>query len=109
MEIGCLQWDDENIMHIARHNVDPEEVEDVCFGLHLVTRDKEQRYILSGQSANGRYLNIVVQRIGRGLFRPITAFEMSENYKRRYRKRIKGIGGKYERERGHENTGVSVT
>ena len=24
-----LEWDDNNISHISRHNVDPEEVEDV--------------------------------------------------------------------------------
>jgi len=88
VRIDDLQWDDENIEHIARHNVDPQEVEDVCFGLHISVREKRRRYILSGQSIGGRYLNVVVERVGKGLFRPVTAFDMSENYKRRYRKRL---------------------
>ncbi len=89
MKVEGLDWDDENIGHIARHNVNPREVEDVCFGTHISEREAGQRYILSGQSTNGRYLNVVVERVGKALFRPITAFEMSENYKRRYRKRLR--------------------
>ena len=89
MKIDSLYWDDENIEHISKHNVNPQEVEDVCFGTHIIEKEGGQRYILSGQSANGRYLNVVIERVGKGLFRPIAAFEMSENYKRRYRKRLR--------------------
>ncbi len=88
MLISELEWDDDNIGHIARHNVNPKEVEDICFGLHISQKESELRYILSGQTVAGRYLNVVVERIGKGLFKPITAFEMSENYKRSYRKRL---------------------
>ena len=86
MVISDLQWDDENIEHIARHDVTPKEVEDICFGVHISAKQRGQRYILSGQSVGGRYLNVVIERVRRGVFRPITAFEMSENYKRKYRK-----------------------
>jgi uncharacterized DUF497 family protein len=86
--ISELLWDDENIQHIAHHGVNPQEVEDVCFGVHISVRERAQRYILSGQTATGRYLNVVIERVGKGLFRPVTAFEMSDNYKRRYRKRL---------------------
>jgi len=89
MKIDSLYWDDENIEHISKHNVNPQEVEDVCFGTHIIRREGDRRYILSGQSANGRYLNVVIERVGKGLFRPITAFEMSESYKRGYRKRLR--------------------
>lgn len=88
MKIGELNWDDNNIEHIARHGVTPQEVEDVCFGFHIYVREGRQRYVISGQSASGRYLNVVVEQVGKGVFRPITAFEMSENYKRRYKKRL---------------------
>lgn len=93
MFIGELEWDDENIEHIARHNVSPNEVEDVCFGIHLSIKESGQRYILSGQTETGRYLNVVIERIRRGLFRPITAFQMSENYKARYKRRMGKKGG----------------
>jgi len=86
VKIDELYWDDENVEHIALHNVIPQEVEDVCFGVHISGREKGQRYILGGQTADGRYLNVVIEKLGKGMFRPITAFEMSESYKRRYRK-----------------------
>lgn len=86
MIIGELEWDDENIGHIALHGVNPQEVEDVCFGLHISKSEKKSRYILSGQTVGGRYINVVIERIGMGLFRPITAFEMGKNYRERYRK-----------------------
>lgn len=89
MIVGNIQWDDENVAHIARHNVNPQEVEDICFGLHIGRKESNQRYILGGQTATGRYLNIVIERVGKSLFRPITAFEMSENYKSNYRKRFR--------------------
>lgn len=88
MKLGELDWDDNNIEHIARHGVTPQEVEDVCFGFHIYVREGGQRYVISGQSASGRYLNVAIERVGKGVFRPITAFEMSENYKRRYKKRL---------------------
>lgn len=89
MKIAELHWDDENIEHIARHNVNPQEVEEVCFGVHIIGKEKGQRYILSGQSAAGKFLNVVIEQVGKGIFRPITAFEMSENYKKRYRRKLK--------------------
>lgn len=89
MIIGELKWDDDNVDHIARHNVTPAEVQDVCYGLHLSEKAGRNRYVLSGQSDVGRYLNVVIERIGKGLFRPITAFEMSDSYKLRYKKRFK--------------------
>lgn len=89
MDFEKLEWDDQNIEHIARHRVTSQEVEDVCFGFHISQKAGERKYVLSGQSSAGRYLNIVVERIGGPRFRPITAFEMSDNYKRRYRKRLR--------------------
>ncbi len=89
MVISELEWDDENVEHIARHSVSPEEVEDVCFGLNVSERESKNRYILCGQTDGGRRLNVVVQRISRGIFRPITAFEMSEKYKTRYKRHFR--------------------
>ena len=88
MFIGELKWDDANIGHIALHNVTPKEVEDVCFGLNISRKESSNRYILSGQAENGKYLNVIIERIGKGLFRPITAFEMSDKYKAKYKRRL---------------------
>ncbi len=89
MRIKGLCWDDENIDHIAQHGVSPKEVEDVCSGLHFSRKIRNQRYMLSGQAANGKYLNVILEPIGKGFFRPKTAFEMSETYKHSYRKRLR--------------------
>jgi uncharacterized protein len=86
--IESLEWDDENVEHISRHGVNPMEVEDVCYGLNLSEREGNTRYIISGQSQGGRHLNVVIERIGKGMFRPITAYEMGEGNKARYRKRM---------------------
>ena len=92
MRVERLLWDDENMEHIARHGVNPEEVEDVCFGFHFIRKERDGIYILSGQSATGRYLTVIIEGMGRGAFRPKTAFDMSENYKRSYRRRLRKAG-----------------
>ena len=48
VEVVELEWDDENVGHITRHNVTPREVEDICYGLHISNKEGKQRYILSG-------------------------------------------------------------
>jgi hypothetical protein len=86
--IGELEWDDVNVEHTARHGVSQREVEEICFGTHFDVHVGGQRYRLSGQTDSGRFLNIVVEKLGKGIFRPITAFDMAESYKARYRKRM---------------------
>jgi uncharacterized protein len=94
MKISGLEWDDYNISEIARHHVNPEEVEDVCYGLHIVKKDpatknnKKERYILAGKASNGKYLDVIIEKLHGSYFRPVTAFEMSENYKNSFRRRI---------------------
>ena len=98
MEILDLEWDDDNVLHIARHHVNPDEVEDVIYGIYLYSKDPDskssgdERYIISGRTRNGRYLNVVVKKIYKTRYRPITAFEMSENYIRRFKKRLERRG-----------------
>lgn len=88
VNISELDWDDENTEHITRHSVTPEEVGAACYGVHIVKK-KGGRYILSGQSGEGRYLLVVLEPRGKGRFRPITAFEMDDEQKRRYRKKLR--------------------
>ena len=88
MNITDLEWDDANMEHIALHSVSPEEVWDVCTGDHIAEKQANNRYILSGQTAGGRYIDVVIQHIAAASFRPVTAFDMSENHKRRFRKRL---------------------
>jgi uncharacterized protein len=95
MKITELEWDDNNVDHIGRHGVSPQEVEEVCYGLHYSKKDSDskghgkERYILAGQTEAGRYLDVVIERLHTTCFRPVVAFEMSEPYKRSYRKKLR--------------------
>ena len=90
MKIDSLNWDDENIEHIiSKHDVTPAEVEDVCFGRHVAYSGENDRYIIYGQTDNGRYLKVVLEHLYGTRFRPITAFDMSKSEKQNYRKRFK--------------------
>jgi uncharacterized DUF497 family protein len=84
-----LEWDDDNIEHIHHHKVSPVEVEDVCFGLHIGFSGLRYRYVLYGQTRGGRYLKVVLERLQENRFRPITAFDMSDEDKAHYRRRLK--------------------
>ena len=87
MYIQELIWDNYRIDHIALHNVEPDEVQEACddpFG--IAYRQGQNRYRLYGQTAAGRYLFIVIERIERSLFKPITARDMEPSERRSFRK-----------------------
>lgn len=46
MIIRRLIWDEWNIDHIAGHNVEPEEVEEVCRSKNLFERGRDGTYKL---------------------------------------------------------------
>ena len=47
MTLHELIWPEDRVDHIARHGVNPEEVEEVCFGRPLT--ESERRRFLSGE------------------------------------------------------------
>lgn len=89
MRIHELVWPRDRIVHIGRHGVIPEEVEEVCFGHSLVQRAKSEGenpvYYVLGMTSAGRYLFCVIIRFPDGKGYPITAREMTDKEKRRYR------------------------
>jgi uncharacterized protein len=42
VQISEFVWPEDRITHIARHNVEPEEFEEVCFGQSLVLQAKSK-------------------------------------------------------------------
>ncbi len=92
MRIDDLEWDDWNIEHIARHGVDQDEVHEACgSGSHLVrkagkTKRGQVRYHVYGQTFEGRYLFIVLDRRHGATFYVVTARDMSSTEKKMYRK-----------------------
>jgi uncharacterized DUF497 family protein len=90
MEIREFEWNDRNTEHIARHNVSPDEVEDVAFDDEPWIRKgrKGTRYML-GYTIGGRYLFIVYSLKSMGIARVITAMDMEEKTRKLYKKRGK--------------------
>jgi uncharacterized protein len=82
-------WPADRVEHIARHGVEPEEVDEVCFGNALVERAKSLGrnpvYYLLGPTSSGRYLLCVVIQFSEGRGYPVTARPMTPNEKRRYK------------------------
>lgn len=88
-----LDWDDESVEHIAKHRIEPEEIESVCQRRHLRERGRQGRLYLLGQTEEGRYLFIVLARRRSGHYRVVTAREMTDNERRRYRKKMRRAHG----------------
>ena len=90
MYIREIIWDDYRIEHVARHDVDPHEVEEACDDpYHTARRQGKSRYRLYGQASSGRYLFVVLERMENNEFRPITARDMTQSEKQGLRKRKK--------------------
>ena len=89
MEIREFEWDDNNIEHIAKHGVFPDEVEDVAFDDDPWIRKgrKGTRYML-GYTVAGRYLFVVYVLKGKGIARVITSMDMDDKTKKLYKKRV---------------------
>ena len=88
MKIHELIWPEDRIDHIAQHGVNPDEVEEVCFGKAFVQRAKSQGanpvYYVLGQTEVGRYLFCVVIQFPDGVGYPVTARPMKDQERRRY-------------------------
>ena len=89
MRIHELLWPQDRIEHIARHNVHPYEVEEVCFSIPFIQRTKSHGenpvYYVLGQTDAGRYLFCLIIQFPEGRGYPVTARPMTDKEKRRYR------------------------
>ena len=90
MYISHLEWDEDRIEHIARHNVEQNEVWEVCEdSLHLARRHGTNRYLVYGRTLTGRYLFVVLENIQGSIYKPITARNMTAQEKQNFRRRRK--------------------
>ena len=83
-----FDWDEANVSHIARHRVEPDEVEEAFLERNRRFRAREGRYILHGRSAVGRHLWVAFA-LRDGWIRVITAREMTRTEVQRYRREFK--------------------
>lgn len=87
MFLNIFEWDEENIEHILRHNVIPDEVEEVCVNKPYVRKSADKRYLVYGVTDSGRHIFIVGINKEKGIFRTITARDMTDREKSLYRRR----------------------
>jgi len=87
MNVTAFEWDHHNIDHIARHRVDPDEVEEIFESRHYLVGGRDGRYLVLGRSAEGRYLFCVIERSSKSeAYRVVTARDM-ESWERKLYKR----------------------
>jgi uncharacterized protein len=94
MKIQRIIWPEDRIEPriepIARHNVTPEDVEEVCFGQAFVQRAKSEGqnpvYYVLGQTAAGQYLFCVIIQFPDRNGYPVTARPMTDTERRRFQK-----------------------
>jgi uncharacterized DUF497 family protein len=85
--VPVFEWDDDNLVHLARHGITEDEVEELFDGPILRRRggtgapDRVRTY---GRTAAGRYLLIVCQIKPSGAIRPFTGREMRPNERELY-------------------------
>jgi uncharacterized protein len=83
-----FEWDDENIGHIAEHDVEPEEAEEPFFDTRKIAIEAhnvrgERRWGLLGSTEAGRLL-AVIYTLRRRRIRVITVRDAEEHEIRRY-------------------------
>ncbi|HLF72173.1 MAG TPA: BrnT family toxin [Dehalococcoidia bacterium] len=79
-----LRWDIWNVAHIARHDVTPDEVQQVCKREPFASQTYRERLRLIGPTSAGRMLTIILEPEGAGVFYVITARPASRKERRRY-------------------------
>jgi len=88
VKIFELIWPRDRVGHIARHDVTPEEVEEVCFGRPFVQKARSEGenpvYYVLGQTEAGRYLFCVVIQFPGDRGFPVTARNMTSTERKRY-------------------------
>lgn len=90
LAVEKLIWDTQNVSHIARHHIVPEEIYEVCHEKPVVQRGtKRNRLVLLGFTSDDRLINVVLESRGKGSYYPITAYDASSEDEALY-KRLRG-------------------
>ena len=86
IDVVEFEWDDDNVEHLARHGIAPDEVEDLFDGPTVRRRggtNAPKRIRVLGRTAAGRYLAIIQQK-SRGVIRPFTGWDMCPYERQQY-------------------------
>lgn len=92
--VVSFEWDDANTKHIARHNVTPNEAEEVFLDIKNVLNEDvehsiaEDRFIIIGKTKKGRLLYQVFTRRGNKI-RVISARDINKKEVELYEKKAR--------------------
>jgi len=89
LSVRLLIWDSWNVTHIARHDVTPEEVEEVCHGEPVTSSTDKGRLRVVGPTRNDRMLTVILAPAHRvGVYYPVTARPADRKERRNYTQQI---------------------
>jgi uncharacterized protein len=78
-------WDTWNIAHIARHDVIPDEVEEVCHGQPVTSQTYKGRLRVVGPTRSRRMLTVILAPTQEpGVYYPVTARPADRKERRSY-------------------------
>lgn len=90
MIIKKLIWDEWNRDHIAKHHVEPKEVDEICLEKKIViNKSGFLKVRVIGQTDVGRYLAIFLANRGGGNYYPISARDCAPKERKLYKRRFK--------------------
>jgi uncharacterized protein len=85
---GEVMWTEDSEAHIARHGVQPSEVEQALYGRpRLSTTGRKGTTLVLGTSNEGRHLLVVVTEAADGRDFVVTARDMTDSEKRLFREK----------------------
>lgn len=91
--IKQLIWDDWNIEHIGKHNISPDEVQEVCDGNRIEREAYNNRIFVVGPTKNGRMLSVILEPTEKQeVYKPIIAFVASKRSIKDYHEEVKQGG-----------------
>jgi uncharacterized DUF497 family protein len=90
LAIRRLVWTDWNKEHIARHEVNPDEVEQACHGDHIFFSSYKDRLILIGPTLAERILAVILEPMGDDVYFVVTARTADRGERRIYREQKEG-------------------
>ena len=80
--VNGLVWDDWNRSHLGKHNISPEEVEEVCHGEHQSVESYRKRILIMGETKTKKHIAVVLspedvslKPYRDGVYYVVTAFE----------------------------------
>ncbi len=81
-----MLWDDWNVDHIKKHQVKPEEVNQVLKSKTKTLKSYQKRLLILGKTKNKRLLTVVLAPEKDNKYYLVTARDMSKKERKYYRK-----------------------